>query len=146
MRRIADLHPDEAKTGARDAFITAEAARTIPHTLRSIQIADEQLAELPMPCGFDDDSAKQATAASSRIRGVLTQIHPALERVLGPRLDHPAVLDLLRTWPTPEALRHAGRRRTVNRLTSSRPEWVDAGKDFASEGHLASYTALVPAT
>lgn len=61
MRRIADLHPGEAKTDARDAFIIAEAARTMPHTLRSIQIADEQLAELTMLCGFDDDLAIQAT-------------------------------------------------------------------------------------
>jgi transposase len=121
MRRIADLHPGEAKTDARDAFIIAEAARTMPHTLRSIQIADEQLAELTMLCGFDDDLAKQATATSNRIRGLLTQIHPALERVLGPRLDHPAVLDLLRTWLTPEALRHAGRRRIGKRLTKLAP-------------------------
>jgi hypothetical protein len=63
----------------------------MPHTLRSIQIADVQLAELTMLCGFDDDLAKEATATSIRIRGLLTQIHPALERVLGPRLDHPAV-------------------------------------------------------
>lgn len=59
----------------------------MPHTLRSIQVADEQLAELTMLCGFDDDLAKQATATSNRIRGLVTQIHPALERVLGPRLD-----------------------------------------------------------
>ena len=42
MRRIADLHPGEAKTDARDAAIIAEAARTMPHTLRSIEVADEQ--------------------------------------------------------------------------------------------------------
>lgn len=35
MRRIADLHPGEAKTDARDAAIIAETARTMPHTLRS---------------------------------------------------------------------------------------------------------------
>ncbi len=32
MRRIADLHPGNAKTDARDAFIIADAARTMPHT------------------------------------------------------------------------------------------------------------------
>ena len=46
MRRIADLHPGEAKTDARDAAIIAEAARSLPHTLRSIIVADEQAAEL----------------------------------------------------------------------------------------------------
>ncbi|QOI65072.1 IS110 family transposase [Arthrobacter sp. TES] len=121
MRRIADLHPGEAKTDARDAYIIAEAARTMPHTLRSIQVADEQVAELSMLCGFDDDLAKQITATSNRLRGLLTQIHPALERVLGPRLDHPAVLDLLRTWPTPGALKTAGRKRVGARLKRLAP-------------------------
>src|SRR5699024_11696958 len=31
MRRIADLHPGHAKTDARDAYIIAEAARSMPH-------------------------------------------------------------------------------------------------------------------
>ncbi|WP_254000399.1 IS110 family transposase [Shigella sonnei] len=83
MRRIADLHAGEAKTDARDAAIIAEAARTLPHALRTLKLADEQIAELSMLCGFDDDLAAQTTQASNRIRGLLTQIHPALERVLG---------------------------------------------------------------
>ncbi len=69
MRRIADLHPGEAKTDARDAAIIAEAARTMPHTLRGIRVSDENVAELSMLCGYDDDLAKQATATSNRIRG-----------------------------------------------------------------------------
>ena len=125
MRRIADLHPGEAKTDARDAAIIAEAARTMPHTLRSIEVADEQVAELSMLCGFDDDLAKQVTATSNRLRGLLTQIHPGLERVLGPRLDHPAVLELIRTWPTPATLRAAGRKRVATRLKKLAPRMYD---------------------
>nr|WP_279306241.1 transposase [Rhodococcus globerulus] len=34
MRRIADLYPGQAKTDARDAFIIADTARAMPHTLR----------------------------------------------------------------------------------------------------------------
>jgi transposase len=122
MRRIADLHPGEAKTDARDAFIIATAARTMPHTLRAVHVAEEEQSELSMLCGFDDDLAQQATAVTNRIRGLLTQIHPALERVLGPRLDHPAVLDLIRTWPTPEALRKAGQKRIAARLRKLAPK------------------------
>lgn len=145
MRRIADLHPGEAKTDARDAFIIGDAARTMPHTLRSVQLADAQLAELSMLCGFDDDLAKQVTATSNRIRGLLGQIHPALERVLGPRLEHPAVLDLLQTWPTPEALRHAGRRRIGNRLKKLAPRM---GERLADEiiGALGKQTVVVVGT
>ena len=40
MRRIADLHAGEAKTDARDAYIIAEAARSLPHTLRSLKLAE----------------------------------------------------------------------------------------------------------
>jgi transposase len=129
MRRIADLHPGEAKTDARDAYIIAEAARTMPHTLRSIAVADEQAAELSMLCGFDDDLAKQATAASNRIRGLLTQIHPALERVIGPHLDHPVMAELLQKYPTPEALRRAGQSRVAAFMARSAPR---AGKGWAA--------------
>ena len=69
MRRIADLHAGESKTDARDAYIIAEAARGMPHALRSLKVADDQVAELSMLCGFDDDLAAQITQASNRIRG-----------------------------------------------------------------------------
>jgi len=93
----------------------------LPHALRSIQLADEQVAELSMLCGFDDDLVGQTTATSNRIRGLLTQIHPALERVLGPHLDHPAVLDLLQKYPSPAALKAAGTTRLGNRLIKLAP-------------------------
>jgi transposase len=109
MRRLADLHPGESKTDARDAFVIADAARTLPHTLRSIDTDDETVAELTMLTGFDEDLAAESTRTRNRIRGLLTQIHPSLERVLGRRLDHPAVLALLETFPTPSMLAAAGR-------------------------------------
>jgi hypothetical protein len=92
MRRIADLYPSEAKTDAKDAFIIADAARAMPHTLRAIDGEDETIAELEMIVGFDDDLAGEATQVTNRLHGLLTQIHPSLDRVLGPRLQHPAVL------------------------------------------------------
>lgn len=84
MRRIADLYPGEAKTDARDAAIIADAARTMPHTLRDLAPDDETVAELHMLVGFDDDLAGEVTRTKNRLRGLLTQIHPSLERVLGP--------------------------------------------------------------
>jgi transposase len=145
MRRIADLHPGEAKTDARDAFIIAEAARTMPHALRSLQLADEQIAELTMLCGFDDDVAGQITATSNRIRGLLTQIHPALERVLGPHLDHRAVLDLLVHYPSPAAMAAAGETRLGNRLVKLAPRM---GRRLAGEikQALSEQTVVVVGT
>ncbi len=145
MRRIADLHPGEAKTDARDAAIIAQAARTLPHALRSIQLADEQVAELSMLCGFDDDVVGQIVATSNRIRGLLTQIHPALERVLGPHLDHPAVLDLLQKYPSPASMRTAGTVRLENRLIKRAPRM---GRRLAAEimQALSEQTVVVVGT
>ncbi|WP_425893993.1 IS110 family transposase [Ralstonia pseudosolanacearum] len=142
MRRIADLHAGEAKTDARDAAIIAEAARSMPHTLRSLRLADEPLAELTMLCGFDDDLAAQVTQTSNRIRGLLTQIHPALERVLGPRLD---VLDLLERYPSPAALAETSEKTLANRLTKLAPRM---GKRLAAEivQALGEQTVVVPGT
>src|SRR5882757_8708178 len=55
MRRIADLYPGNAKTDARDAFIIADAARTLPHALRWVDVGDDALAELDVLVGYDDD-------------------------------------------------------------------------------------------
>ena len=87
MRRIADLHPGSAKTDARDAYVIADAARTLPHTLRRVDAGEEALAELKVLVGFDDDLATETTRLTNQIRGLLGQVHPALERVVGPRLS-----------------------------------------------------------
>ena len=116
MRRIADLYPGNAKTDRRDAYIIAQAARTMPHTLRTLRPLDEDEAELGMLTGFDEDLAKQITQNRNRIRGLYTQIHPGLERVLGPRLEHPAILALIQTWPTPHMLKKAGKTRIAAKL------------------------------
>lgn len=125
MRRIADLHPGEAKTDARDAAIIAEAARSMPHALRTLRLTDDSLAELGLLCGFDDDLVTQITQVHNRLRGLLTQIHPALERVLGPHLDHPAVLDLLEHYPTPGALAALSRQRLATRLRKRAPRMAE---------------------
>jgi transposase len=145
MRRIADLYPGEAKTDARDAFVIADAARTMPHTLRTIEAADEAIAELEMIAGFDDDLATESTRTKNRLRGLLTQIHPSLEKVLGPRLDHPAVLALLERFGSPAQLRKAGRRRLVTLLRPKAPRMAERLVDDIFTA-LDEQTVIVPGT
>jgi transposase len=137
------LHAGEAKTDARDAAIIAEAARSMPHALRSLRLDDEQLAELTVLCGFDDDLADQIAQTSNRIRGLLTQIPPALERVLGPRLDHPATLDLLQRYPSPTKLTSLSEASLAIRLSKLAPR---PGKTLAHEivQALSEQTVVVP--
>lgn len=116
MRRIADLYPGDAKTDKKDAFIIADAARSLPHTLRELTQADTNETTLGMLTGFDLDLSRQVNQVSNRIRGLFTQIHPALEKVLGSRLEHDAILEVLMTWTTPDKLRKAGRARIDAKL------------------------------
>ena len=112
MRRIADLTPGSAKTDAKDAAVIAGAARTMPHTLRAVSTSDEDAAALSMLTGFDLDLARQVNQTANRIRGLYTQIHPALEAVVGP-------------WPGARR-RLGGHRRLAH---SSRSEASGQGKD-----------------
>src|SRR5690625_6641988 len=121
MRRVADLHAGNAKTDARDAYIIAETARTMPATLRAIDVSDEQIAELAVLAGFDDDLLAQTTATRNRLRGLLTQVNPGLERVVGPKMVHTGVLDALSRRPTPQALKAAGRRHVRKRVAQTTP-------------------------
>lgn len=145
MRRIADLYAGEAKTDARDAAIIADAARVMPRTLRDLSPADQTVAELEVLAGFDDDLAAEATRIKNRLRGLLTQIHPSLERVLGPRLDHPAVRALLERFGSPSQLKKAGRRQLITLTRPKAPRMAERLIDeiFAA---LDEQTVTVPGT
>jgi transposase len=145
MRRIADLHPGNAKTDARDAYVIADAARTLPHTLRRVDTGDETLAELQVLVGYDDDLAGEATRLANRIRGLLTQIHPPLERALGPKIQHPAVLELLSRCGGPAGLRAAGRRQLTT-IALTRAPRMGARLVEAVLAALDEQTVTVPGT
>ena len=121
MRRLADLHPGNAKTDARDAYVIANAALTVPHTLRRLDVPSEAQADLAMLLGYDDDLAAQVTAAVNRLRGLLVQIHPSLEKALGDNVSHPAVLHLLVKAGGPEGLRKLGKTRIDTQLRKHAP-------------------------
>jgi transposase len=153
MRRIADLHPGSAKTDARDAFVIADAARTLPHTLRSVDIAGPAMADLSVLMGYDDDLRDQVTAGTNRIRNLLLSVHPALERALGEHLAHPAVLGLLARYGGPAGLRHAGRRRIDTVLAKRAPRmhaaladriWTALGEQTVVVAGTAAVEAILP--
>jgi transposase len=118
MRRIAALYPGQAKTDARDAFIIADAARTLPDTLLPVTQNDDIVEGLRMLAGFDADLATEENRISSRIRSVLLSVHPALERAIGKHLYRPVALTLLAEFggplgfaaATPAALRRVAKR------------------------------------
>lgn len=146
MRRIADLFPGSAKTDPRDAWVIAEAARTMPHTLRRVDVGDDSLAELNVLVGYDDDLAEESTRLINRIRGLLTHIHPALERVLGPKLvENRAVVELLICHGGPAGLRKAGKRKlTATAVTLAPRVGARLVEDIFTA--LGEQTVVVPGT
>lgn len=146
MRRIADLYPGEGKTDERDAFIIADAARTMPHTLRRVGTDDETLAELTVLAGYDDDLAAQSTRLANRLHDCLLHVHPALERLLAKQLDRPGVLALLAAAPTPDALRALGVEGIADALRAGGSPRLARTLPAKIQATLDTQTLVVPGT
>lgn len=145
MRRAADLYPGNAKTDARDAFVIADTARTMPHTLRRVDAGEETLAELKVLVGFDEDLTAEATRLSNRIRGLLTQIHPALERVVGPRLTTKQGLAVIEQLGGPQAMAAASKSKLLRVISKAYPRGAQEFADAITTA-LAEQTVIVAGT
>lgn len=97
-----------------------------------------------MLAGYDDDLAGEGTRLTNRLRDALLHVHPALERLLGGRLER-GVLELLAVAPTPaqldalgiEGIAEAMRARSP-RLAKTLPAQILAA--------LGEQTVVVPGT
>ena len=121
MRRAADLYAGTAKTDPRDAFVIADFARRNLDRLTWLEVTDELLVELRVLNGRDVDLADDATRTINRCRDALVAVSPALERAIGGRLIQPGVRDALAKFPTPSALRAAGKARVRNAIKKRSP-------------------------
>jgi transposase len=144
MRRASELYPGEAKTDRRDSFVIADTARIHQARVHWLAESDELLEELRILGGHDDDLAHDRTRTANRLRDMLLQAAPAVERVLGPRLEHPAVRALLERYPTPTAMRTAGKRRLLRLVQPRAPR---LGERLVDELFTAldAQTVTVPA-
>lgn len=144
MRRAADLYPGEAKTDRRDAFVIADTARTRRTQVHWLVIDDELLLQLRVLNGLDTDLAADATRQANRLRDALTSISPALERAVGPKLQHAGVRDLLANYPTPTALRAAGKAR-IRAVVTKRSPRLGASISERVWTAITEQTVTVPA-
>jgi hypothetical protein len=143
-RRASELYPGEAKTDRRDRFVLADTARTHAHRLHWLEPSDERIEELRVLAGYDDDLSGDSTRTVNRLRDLLLSLAPALERVLGRRLEHPAARALLARYPTPTALRGAKRGQLVRLAKGHAPRMRERLVDGLLEA-LSGQTVTVPA-
>ncbi|HEY3733261.1 MAG TPA: IS110 family transposase [Streptosporangiaceae bacterium] len=145
MRRAADLYPGEAKTGRRDAYVTAGTGRTRRKQVHWLDAgSDELLASLRVLNGYDIDLAADATRLASRLRDALTSISPALERAVGDRLHQAGARDLLAACPTLTMLRAAGKAR-IERTIKARSPRIAGKVTTAVMAAVAAQDVTVPA-
>ena len=132
MRRAADLYAGAAKTDPKDAGVLADYAWRNADRLTWTTVTDELLARLRIVNGRDTDLAGNATRAANRLRDALLAVSPALERGVGDRLmSTPGLRAALVRWPTPAALRTAGKAR-VQTLISKRSKRTAANSPTRS--------------
>jgi transposase len=144
MRRTSQLYPGEAKTDRRDSFVIADTARI--HQAKVLWLAenDQLLEQLRILGGHDEDLAHDYTRAANRLRDLLLQASPSVERVLGDRLVHPAVRALLTRYPVPSLMRAAGKRRLL-RVVEPRAPRVGARLIDELFASLSAQKVTVPA-
>jgi transposase len=129
MRRAAELYAGSAKTDPRDAWVLADYARRNADRLCWLAVSDELLAQLRVLNGHDVDLAGDANRLTNRCRDALVAISPALERAVGDRLDKAGVRDLLARYPTPTALRAAGKAKVSKLIAKRSPRLADKVTD-----------------
>ena len=129
MRRAADLYAGSAKTDPRDAWVLADYARRHTDQLVWVYVSDDLLVRLRVLNGRDVDLGGDANRIVNRCRDALVAVSPALERVLGPRLDKAGVRDLLARWATPTELAAAGRTRIRNTIKKRSPRLAEGLTD-----------------
>ncbi|GAA2067008.1 hypothetical protein GCM10009839_93560 [Catenulispora yoronensis] len=102
---------------------------------------------LGVPAGYDDDLVAENTRPAARLRQALMHVHPALERVLGPRLKTGSVLDLLANAPTPAALAQKSAVELASRLHAPGRTHATVGKLVDDiQAALAAQMVEVPGT
>ena len=113
--------------------------------MRRVGGDDDLIAVLAVIVRFDDDLAGEVNRVSNRIRGLLTQIHPALERAVGGNIGHPAVLALLSKFGGPTGLAAAGKRRLTSCAKPLAPRMHERLIESILKA-LTQQTVVVPGT
>jgi transposase len=106
VNRASGIYRGEAKTDARDAAVIADQAR-MRRDLRPVQFGDDLAARLRILTACRTDLVADRTRQINRLRALLVEIAPALERALD--LTNRGPLHLLCRFQTPGAIRETGR-------------------------------------
>ncbi|ARE79431.1 IS110 family transposase (plasmid) [Streptomyces sp. Sge12] len=127
------------KTDAKDAVVIADQAR-MRRDLAVIRPDDEHAVELRILTERRSDLTADRTRRINRLRGQITGIFPALERVLD--MGNVGPLVLLTGYQTPAALRRTGRSRLETWLRNRKVRSADTLAQAALEAAERQHTTV----
>ncbi|MEH0636846.1 IS110 family transposase [Streptomyces bottropensis] len=139
VNRAAAGYRGTGKTDAKDAVVIADQAR-MRRDLTTLRPDDEHAVELRVLTGRRADISADRTRRINRLRGQLTSIFPALERVLD--LGNVGPLVLLTGYQTPAALRRTGRKRLETWLRNRQVRGAESLAEAALSAADRQQTAL----
>ncbi|MEV5989646.1 IS110 family transposase [Streptomyces sp. NPDC052051] len=139
VNRAAAGYRGTGKTDAKAAIVIADQAR-MRRNLTTLRPDDEHAIELRVLTGRRADINADRTRRINRLRGQLTSIFLALERVLD--LGNVGPLVLLTGYQTPAALRRTGRKRLETWLRNRKVRGAEALAEAALEAADRQHTAL----
>ncbi|WP_330358360.1 IS110 family transposase [Streptomyces chartreusis] len=140
VNRASGGYRGEGKTDARDALVIADQAR-MRRDLNPLRPGDEATVELKLFTARRTDLVCDRTRVINRLRGALTGIFPALERVLD--LTNSGPLVLLTGYQTPAAIRRMGASRLETWLRNRKIRGAAALARAAVEAAERQHTAVV---
>lgn len=139
VNRASAGYRGTGKTDAKDATVIADQAR-MRRDLAVLRPEDELTVELKILTNRRADLNADRTRRINRLRGQLTGVFPALERILD--LGNVGPLVLLTGYQTPAALRRTGRKRLETWLRNRKVRSPEALAAAALEAAERQHTAV----
>ncbi|WP_431775317.1 IS110 family transposase [Streptomyces cucumeris] len=139
VNRASAGYRGTGKTDAKDATVIADQAR-MRRDLTALGPDAEHAIDLRVLTGRRADINADRTRRINHLRGQLTSIFPALERVLD--LGNVGPLVLLTGFQTPAALRRTGRKRLETWLRNRKVRGAEALAEAALEAADRQHTGL----
>lgn len=139
VNRASAGYRGTGKTDAKDATVIADQAR-MRRDLAVLRPEDELTVELKILTNRRADLNADRTRRINRLRGQLTGVLPALERILD--LGNVGPLVLLTGYQTPAALRRTGRKRLETWLRNRKVRSPEALAAAALEAAERQHTAV----
>lgn len=147
FKQVAEIYGED-KTDAKDAFIIADASRSMPRHIELVGERPEIMAEIKVLTSCRDDTVRERTRCYNRLHDLLHRACPALDKVLSKQKLHNGLeICLVEHYGGPQGLKRAGKTRVA--------KWAGSLKYCKTRGPklaetvfeaLSKQTVTLPAT